>query len=417
MKRALARLVIAAAVLVAAPLSTVLHADSASAAVNPPVVRAFGTAPKFAGPTAPLRAGIVAVAADASGKGYWSLSADGGVFTSGSSPYLGSPNGNTLAGFATDIASTPTGNGYWITTTHGAVYHYGDARWFGSARNQNLSKPVVGIAPTPTGRGYWLVTTGGRVFAYGDATHRGNAASLYVPPRITDITTSPTGRGYALLDSTGYVFSFGDAKRITLTKRTVRPAVAIASTKSGAGYWVLGFDGSIVRYGDAAGLGHANHAPVIAIDLATTRRASGYWIATGSKFPPLPANSGDGRRIVYSNGQQRIWLVEANGVVSNSFRVSGRAGAPPFGTYFIASKSEMSSSGSLRLPYMSRFYKASSGKWIGFHGIPLRPDGTPIQTDEQLGQPLSAGCVRMNQHDVKVVWNFTPVGTKIVVVG
>ena len=418
MKRVSARLLVAAAIAVAVPISNAaVGSDFANAAVNPPVVRAFGTAPKFAGPSVPLRAGVVAVAADASGKGYWSLSADGGVFTSGNSTYYGSPNANTLAGFATDIASTPTGNGYWIVTTHGAVYHYGDARWFGSARDHALGKPVVGIAPTPTGRGYWLVTSGGRVFAFGDAQHRGNAVSLYIPPRISDIAASPSGRGYALLDATGYVYSFGDAKRITLTKPTARPAVAIATTQSGAGYWVLGHDGSVVRYGDAAGLGQASNAPVIAIDLATTRRGSGYWIATGSKFPPVPANSGDGRRIVYSNGQQRIWLIETNGVVSHSFRVSGRTGAPPFGTYFIASKSEMSSSGSLRLPYMSRFYKASSGKWIGFHGIPLRPDGTPIQTDEQLGQPLSHGCVRMNQQDVKVVWDFTPIGTKIVVVG
>jgi hypothetical protein len=378
-------------------------------------MRAFGTAPRFQGPAGPLNAPVVAATASARG-GYWSLTSDGGVFTSGRAGFFGAPTGPALVGTAVDLVGTPTGKGYWITTTRGAIYHYGDAKWRGSARSRQLSKPIVGIAATPTGKGYWLVTSGGRVFAYGDAEHLGNATTLFVPPNVVDIAATPTGKGYALLDANGYIYAFGDAKKIGARKAVAQPAVALAITASGKGYWVLGRDGGVARYADAAALGAADRAPVVAIDLVRTAAGTGYWIATGSAFPPVPGASGDGRRIVYSNGQQRIWLIETDGSVSHSFRVSGRTGAPPFGTYYIASKSEMSSSGSLRLPYMSRFYKASSGKWIGFHGIPLRPDGSPIQTDAELGQPLSHGCVRMNQQDVKVVWDFTPVGTKIVVV-
>jgi len=36
------------------------------------------------------------------------------------------------------------------------------------------------------------------------------------------------------------------------------------------------------------------------------------------------------------------------------------------------------------------------------HGIPLRPDGSPIEADSQLGTPLSHGCLRMAQGDAKV---------------
>jgi lipoprotein-anchoring transpeptidase ErfK/SrfK len=239
---------------------------------------------------------------------------------------------------------------------------------------------------------------------------------LWVPPHIVDIAATPSGDGYALLDANGFVFALGDAPRTAGAKPTVRPAVAIAITPTGRGYWVLGANGAITRYADAKHMGDAGGRPVQAIDLARTVGGGGYWIATRSAFPPVPPNSGEGRRIVYANRAQRIWLIEANGVVSHSYLVSGRIGAPPPGTHAIASKSVMSSAGSLRLPYMSRFYRASSGKWIGFHGIPLRPDGTPIQTDAQLGTPLSHGCVRMNQADVKVVWDFTPVGTTVVVV-
>ena len=416
MKRWIARVVAGFAVVASFPAYGIWSASEAGAA-NPVSVQSFGTAPRSSFPASAPKAGYVAIAADAGrGRGYWALTADGSVFTIGNSQFHGAPNSIPFTGFATDMVSTPSGNGYWITTTHGAVYDYGDARWRGAARDENLGKPVIGIAVTTTGRGYWLVTSAGRVFAYGDADHHGNAASIYLPPNIVDIAASPSGNGYSLLDSRGYIYAFGDAYKPTRTQAVTQPAIAISTSKSGRGYLVLDTNGDVVRYGDANHLGDAGGTPVNAVDLATTRQGTGYWIATVSRFDPVPANSGTGRRIVYSNGQQRIWLIEANGLVSNSFLVSGRTGAPPFGTYYIASKSAMSSSGSLALPYMSRFYKARSGKWIGFHGIPLRPDGTPIQTDAQLGQPLSAGCIRMNQQDVKVVWDFTPIGTKIVVV-
>ncbi len=400
--------------LAVAGLVPAVFPDRASASVGGPTVFAYGTAANFKGPEGPLSAGIVAIAANPTANGYWSLSADGRVFGSGNAWRFGAP-GRSTHGFTMDIAPTPTGNGYWIASALGGVYHYGDARWRGSARDEALEKPIIGIAPTPSGNGYWLAGEDGTVFAYGDAAHLGNAATMYVPPKIVDIAASPTGNGYALLDASGWVFAFGDALVMKDQAATVRPARALAIAPDGKGYWVLGSDASIVRYNSARHLGDADGQPVIGIDLAVMRSGGGYWIATGSPFPPLPPNSGGGRRVVYANGAQRIWLVEANGVVSNSFRVSGRLGSPPPGTYAIASKSEMSSAGSLRLPYMSRFYQASSGKWIGFHGIPLRPDGSPIQSNEQLGTPLSHGCVRMHQEEVKVVWAFTPVGTKVVV--
>lgn len=412
-RRAGAGVVAAALVVGMVPM---LRTPDTPAAVPPPTVHAYGTAAKFSGPKSATNAVVVAIAPSANGKGFWSLTADGGVFTSGGARFYGAPAGAPMAGHAVDIVSTPSGRGYWIATTRGAVYAYGDARWRGSAKRERLVKPIVGIAATRTGRGYWLASSGGRVFAYGDAENHGAARTLWVPPRIADIASTPSGKGYALLDANGFVFAFGDAPRIQRAKPTARPAVAVAITRSGRGYWVLGGNGAITRYADAEHMGDADSRPVQAIDLARTVGGGGYWIATGSAFPAVPANSGDGRRIVYANRAQRIWLIEANGVVSHSYLVSGRIGAPPPGTYSIASKSVMSSAGSLRLPYMSRFYRASSGKWIGFHGIPLRPDGSPIQSDAQLGTPLSHGCVRMNQQDVKVVWDFAPVGTTVVVV-
>ena len=107
--------------------------------------------------------------------------------------------------------------------------------------------------------------------------------------------------------------------------------------------------------------------------------------------PPLPANSGFGRRIVYSNAQQRIWLVEANEQVSHSFLVSGRHGLPAVGTYHVFAKIAMEPDGSLMLPWTLKFDPLRAAASSNLHGIPL--DGerhTPIQDDALLGTPAVA---------------------------
>lgn len=128
--------------------------------------------------------------------------------------------------------------------------------------------------------------------------------------------------------------------------------------------------------------------------------------------PPLPAGSGSGRRIVYSVTQQRVWLVD--GRVEKSYLVSGRAGMPSPGTYHVYSKSRYSTSGSLRLEYMVRFAHGRTLA-IGFHSIPRRPDGSYVQSESELGQYRSSGCVRQRLSDAAYLWGFAPVGTTVVV--
>ncbi len=132
-------------------------------------------------------------------------------------------------------------------------------------------------------------------------------------------------------------------------------------------------------------------------------------------FPGLPGGSGDGRRVVYSVGQQRVWWVEADGRVVNSYLVSGRRNAPRPGTYSVFSKSRHAWSGSVTMEYMIRFTWGSSLA-IGFHSIPRNSRGQPIQSEAQLGQPLSHGCIRQERDDAIALWEFAPVGTTVVVV-
>ena len=52
---------------------------------------------------------------------------------------------------------------------------------------------------------------------------------------------------------------------------------------------------------------------------------------------------------------------------------------------------------------------------LRFKKHPIDPGGNPIQDDSLLGTPQSHGCVRMNQGDAKILWDWSTVGTTVVV--
>ena len=130
------------------------------------------------------------------------------------------------------------------------------------------------------------------------------------------------------------------------------------------------------------------------------------------QYPPLPADSGSGKRIVYSVEAQRLWLVEADERVSGSWLVSGRKGIPKPGTYAVYSRSRWSSAGPVRMEFMMRFVKTKR-QAIGFHAIPVDRRGRPIQSEDELGQPRSRGCVRQKRSDAEHLWNWAPDGTTV----
>lgn len=134
------------------------------------------------------------------------------------------------------------------------------------------------------------------------------------------------------------------------------------------------------------------------------------------EFPALPADSGSGRRVVYSVSQQRVWLVEQDEVVSASWLVSGRQGIPRPGTYSVFSRSRWSSAsgGRVRMEFMVRFVRPKGrGLAIGFHAIPVDRRGRQIQSEEELGQPRSKGCVRQRRADAEHLWNWAPNDTTV----
>jgi lipoprotein-anchoring transpeptidase ErfK/SrfK len=65
------------------------------------------------------------------------------------------------------------------------------------------------------------------------------------------------------------------------------------------------------------------------------------------------------------------------------------------------------------MKYFVRFAHGDNAS-IGFHDIPV-DDGRPVQTVDELGTPLSHGCIRQRRSDAKQLWEFAPLGTRVVV--
>jgi len=162
---------------------------------------------------------------------------------------------------------------------------------------------------------------------------------------------------------------------------------------------------------------HTPPPPAGAVDLL------GYKLSdvsvSGPQAPPLPPNSGNGKRLVYDRDQQRVWAVSADEVVIRSWLVSGSQYPNEHpGVHKVFSRSPVSTAwnGKAYLNKMVRYDRTPIGA-IGFHALPIHvADGTAYQTDAQLGQRLSGGCTRQANLDAAFTWDFAQVGTTVIVI-
>ena len=133
---------------------------------------------------------------------------------------------------------------------------------------------------------------------------------------------------------------------------------------------------------------------------------------------PVPVRSGTGRRIVYANRQQRVWVINADNEVIRTFPVSGMLGQPGDGTFSVFSKSPTSYSpefAGVTFRFMTRFALGRNGGNIGFHEIPIR-NSKPMQTVDELGAFKGSGCLRSSTQDALFIYRWATLGTKVVVV-
>jgi len=192
---------------------------------------------------------------------------------------LGSASGAVVGG-----AASPTGRGYWLVSKNGGVFSYGDAMFYGSAGGENASN-IVGMAVDPAATGYWLVGSDGGVFSYGSAAFGGSLPGNHVTvSNIVGIVANPAGSGYWLVGSDGNVYALGGAVSLgTLPAMnvTVTNIVGMAATPGGGGYWLAGADGGIFSFGNAAFAGSLPGMNVTAtniVGVAANPEGDGYWL-------------------------------------------------------------------------------------------------------------------------------------------
>jgi peptidoglycan hydrolase-like protein with peptidoglycan-binding domain len=137
----------------------------------------------------------------------------------------------------------------------------------------------------------------------------------------------------------------------------------------------------------------------------------------------VPSTSGGGRRMVLSQSQNYLWIIDSAGHVTAQ---GGMIDNPTYlkaGTYYTGPKCgrpgrvkyNHTEDGRLVLYNYVRF--APCG--IGFHQIPYYvSSGQQIHPDYLLGTNYrqSHGCIRVSRHMSDVIWNFTTVTTRVVVV-
>jgi hypothetical protein len=229
-------------------------------------------------------------ASTASGQGFWTAGADGGVFTYGDARFFGSMGSRPLNTPVIGMAGTSDGMGYWLVASDGGIFNFGDAGFDGSMGGRSLNQPVVGLAADPATGGYWEVASDGGIFSF-DAPFFGSTGSIRLNKPVVGMAATADGRGYWLVASDGGIFAFGDATFAgSMGGVPLNAPVTSMATSPGGGYWVLGADGGVFSFGGASFMGSvAGHtypfnglaAPTIAL---------------------IPSDSGGGYRMVTSGG-------------------------------------------------------------------------------------------------------------------
>ncbi|MFI8302494.1 hypothetical protein ACIF80_03370 [Streptomyces sp. NPDC085927] len=121
-----------------------------------------------------------------------------------------------------------------------------------------------------------------------------------------------------------------------------------------------------------------------------------------------PRGSGQGPRVVYHLGDDRVWLVENGGKVRRAFAVSPGTVDPEPGTYRVTSRSKnITGSDGVPVEHVVRF-ASSDGTAIGFSAA---IDGSAPAPDPE----VPTGGIRESRADGEAMWKFATVGRKVVV--
>ncbi|WP_217143901.1 hypothetical protein [Streptomyces sp. AC627_RSS907] len=125
----------------------------------------------------------------------------------------------------------------------------------------------------------------------------------------------------------------------------------------------------------------------------------------------VPDGSGTGRRIVYSVGQKRVWLVDASDATRRTFVVWPGTVDPDPGTYSVGTRRQDPTKGSdgVRIEQIV-YFTQEDGVWVAFSNA----------VDGSSPPPPAAGArtggIRLPKADGDALWEFATSGTKVTVV-
>ncbi|MFH8221564.1 hypothetical protein ACH4C2_17550 [Streptomyces sp. NPDC018057] len=127
--------------------------------------------------------------------------------------------------------------------------------------------------------------------------------------------------------------------------------------------------------------------------------------------PAAPTGSGTGRRVVYSLGQKRVWLMDERGMPSRTFPVWPGTVSPDPGAYAISQRVADPTKGSDGVEIEHILYFAGkSGVFVAFSNAVDGSSPPPV------AEGIKTGGVRTGKEDGTALWDFAGKGTRVVVV-
>ena len=115
----------------------------------------------------PSKYPIVGMSSTASGRGYWLVASDGGIFSFGDAQFYGSTGSIKLIAPIKSMARTNSGSGYTLMAGDGGIFNFGDSQFYGSTSGSCLGSPSVAISKSNYDNGYFVITQNASLAEFG----------------------------------------------------------------------------------------------------------------------------------------------------------------------------------------------------------------------------------------------------------
>jgi hypothetical protein len=121
--------------------------------------------------------------------------------------------------------------------------------------------------------------------------------------------------------------------------------------------------------------------------------------------------TGSGKWIEVDLSQQRLTLWVGDTVVMSTYISSGKAATPTeIGEFAIYSKTPLTT---MTGTILGEYYYVPNIKWVSYFDGGEAFHGT--YWHHNFGHPMSHGCINMTEADAKTLYDFAPIGTKVIV--